>query len=90
MDFDYNEIMEGLKEFKECFKELDNMEGLKKYKLKDFKQAKAETKSISNLLIDYVFLKATLECTEKHKKEVSTADMLGYIVDAMEAMWSPF
>lgn len=88
MEFDYNDIIEGLKEFKEDLKNLEDLD-LKKYKLKDFEQSKSETKAMSNLLIDYIFVKAKCDCLENHKKVVSTADMLGYIVDALEAMVSP-
>lgn len=88
MDFDYNEIVEGLREFKEDLKNLEDLD-LKKYKLKDFEQNKSETKAMSNLLIDYIFVKAKCDCLENHKKVVSTADMLGYIVDALAAMVSP-
>lgn len=88
MDFDYNEIVEGLREFKEDLKNMEDLD-LKKYKLKDFEKSKSETKAMSNLLIDYIFVKAKCDCLENHKKVVSTADMLGYIVDALEAMVSP-
>lgn len=88
MDFDYNDIVEGLREFKEDLKNMEDLD-LKKYKLKDFDQSKSETKAMSNLLIDYIFVKAKCDCLENHKKAVSTADMLGYIVDALEAMVSP-
>lgn len=88
MDFDYNEIVEGLREFKEDLKNMEDLD-LKKYKLKDFEKSKSETKAINNLLIDYIFVKAKCDCLENHKKSVSTADMLGYIVDALEAMVSP-
>ena len=88
MGFDYNEIVEGLNEFKEDLKNLEDLD-LKKYKLKDFEQSKSEMKAMNNLLIDYIFVKAKCDCLENHKKVVSTADMLGYIVDALEAMVSP-
>ena len=88
MGFDYNEIVEGLNEFKEDLKKLEDLD-LKKYKLKDFEQSKSEMKAMNNLLIDYIFVKAKCDCLENHKKVVSTADMLGYIVDALEAMVSP-
>ena len=88
MEFDYNDIIEGLKEFKEDLKYLEDAD-LKQYELKDFKQSKSETKAMSNLLIDYMFVKAKCDCLENRKKSVSTADMLGYLVDALEAMWLP-